>query len=136
MKFTEALRLGSLLCEQTFHVLQDDDGACALGTALLAITGDAHAAVWPKEWMWLGNARMGVDDVPPELAEMVREHARTLGRITDTMSVADAVVRLNDHLRWSRERIADWLEPLEERYRSSAPEESGILAPSWASGVA
>lgn len=104
MKFSEAIRLGAMLGRQGFYAMFGADGAsCALGAAALAVWGredrgdQDYFAIWP----WLNRCAMcpacvAKDSfhVPVPVMEIVARH-------------------LNDAHRWTRERIADWVESLE-----------------------
>ena len=89
-ELAEAIRRGSLLYPQAFHRCYDRDlagkiiGSCALGAA--------------RDGGW------GRHELLPDQPEM---NCPVCGR-----RGADKVQHLNDDHRWTRERIADWLDTL------------------------
>ncbi len=98
MRVHEAMRLGAMLDGQAFYQLQDRDGnTCAMGAALKAATGKA---TWTDKALAFS-------------AWMVREPA-VCPACTFTDDVMNTVVHLNNHHHWTREQIADWLQPIEE----------------------
>lgn len=98
MRLSTATRDGSKLCGQAFGKLEDQQGnRCALGAAFYVRTRRAYYSY------------MSANETFPILAQL---RGLTMGR---------AVAKLNDELRWSRQRIADWVEHLENHY--SIPED-------------
>ncbi len=117
MKLSVAIRKGiELDGEQCYHNYAefDKDGkvirCCALGAAAIGLKGLGHfepcheqafsSALLPL----LGNS-IPKSDVPKEFLD----HR---GTKRDSFVVDDVVVTLNDSLKWTRERIADWLESI------------------------
>ncbi len=117
MRLSEAIRLGAMLRpRQAFWTLYepDIDATCALGAAADAIgildttTSNAFIvrATAPQEWRGVATRLVdcpvceGPFDPPPAFGY----------RACDVQS---AIVHLNNDHRWSRERIADWVETLE-----------------------
>jgi hypothetical protein len=101
LRLSEAIRLGAMLRPQTFRTLLTDDGACALGAALLAVGARQDEAV-----------RSAVDRWP--WACIVSADCPQCGR---SHTVFRVITHLNDRHRWTRERIARWIagiEPTEE----------------------
>lgn len=114
MKLSEAMRLGSTLLPQGFGLFRDHEiTACAMDAAFIA-TGDrkkyGNSANWPDSW-----AAVCRRNVPcPECGY------RASGPLP---LVAIIACHLNDGHRWSRERIADFVETLElELEMNAAPE--------------
>ena len=118
MKLSEAIRLGAMLKPQAFGALSSTDqtGTCAMGAAIQAIgspmralrdgeastngrrsTGTPLVADVPQDWQNTYDAK---DPVCPECAGI-------------KVNVLAAITHLNDTHRWTRERIADWVETLE-----------------------
>jgi hypothetical protein len=95
MKLSEAIRLGSMMKPQAFGATRDGDGSCALGTALDAVgMTAAHYTDVMREW--------------PHTMDIVSNpvHGRQ-------MMLMSAIRELNDCERWTRERIADFVESIE-----------------------
>lgn len=131
MKLSEAIRLGSMMKPQIYGEISSGQGTCALGAAIEA------AGLTPE----------------PAVPGIVTGS----GRITETAKAGDIIIHtpeawhaffhgyhpcpacrvssygmraighLNDEHRWTRERIADWVETIENR----GPEEQtkDILEP-------
>jgi len=94
----EAIRKGcKVRPRQTFrHLRSGTDGACALGAV-------AAARKLPFRWNALYNAF-------PVLETTVKVRAATHQCQFDDPNLFEAIVCLNDHMKLSREEIADWLE--------------------------
>lgn len=112
MKLSEAIRLGAAMKPQAFDAYFDNGGTCALGAAGDAL-GDVHLDdnipnTWPKEWSATEEriAKAGC----PECGE--------------TKGVSRIVPHLNDYHRWTRERIADFVELHEGLPQPSEPIEA------------
>lgn len=104
MKLSEAIRLGSMLGPQTFHQLHRANATCARGAALLAIGIKDWAEndeVAHTEWPILFEMR-------PEL-----KSCEICGKEYVAELLVFAITHLNDQHRWTRERIADWVEQIE-----------------------
>lgn len=122
LRLSEAIRLGAMLRPQGFGHLFSHGKSCALGAAKEAIGMKGKrgkSTAWkmgqtfdfPAYWPWL---RMAV-------THPVKEYQCG----PDCRHASDAfwvVMHLNDHLRWSRERIADWVESVEPKEESVACE--------------
>jgi hypothetical protein len=97
-RLSDAIRLGATFRPQCIGHLFRDGKSCALGAAYEAvnnsITGPRKANVLMRRF--------------PALKEKVR-HPLTSG-ITDKLVCV--IPSLNDAHRWTRERIADWLESI------------------------
>ncbi len=97
MKLSDAIQLGAMITSQAFRALFKDDGACALGAALLAV------GVSPKE------ARCSVRKLWPwALAVNADCPSCGLPRL-----VCQIIVHLNDDHRWTREKIGAWVAGIE-----------------------
>ncbi len=119
MKLSEAMRLGAMLKPQGFGAMINVwGGTCALGAVADAV---GQELVWPPAWcpildvLWLRTRypildMFAIDPVIP-------------GAYSGRLSLADVIVRLNDDHRWTRERIADWIEANFESTPSAAPEQ-------------
>lgn len=103
MRLSEAIRLGALLGPQAFRVVRDLDGAtCAFGAASDAAglqfdVMDPYAMVDALTEAW------------PWLVKRLRCPACRRRRVGGAV-ISDC---LNDHHRWTRERIADWVATVE-----------------------
>lgn len=109
MKLSEAIKLGSLLRGQAFceyMTLIQPVRSCALGAALEAMGRD-KAALPSKEaariWSWAADVGHPTN-CPVCLPEFKIQHG---------CSVLSMITHLNDKHRWTRERIADWVESIE-----------------------
>ncbi len=97
MRLSDAIQLGAMITSQAFRALFQDDGACALGAALLAV------GVSPKE------ARCSVRKLWPwALAVNADCPSCGLSRL-----VCQIIVHLNDDHRWTREKIGAWVAGIE-----------------------
>jgi hypothetical protein len=99
LKLSEALRLGSLTTKQGFNRLQGPapDEFCAIGTIVHVLGMDDVSGQIPARrhtQLHLGVSA-ACDCVRPSV------HPSTVWYVTE---------HLNDFHRWTREKIADWLE--------------------------
>jgi hypothetical protein len=113
MKLSEAIRLGAMMMPQAFRTLLSDDGACALGAALLAVGARPEEAVRSalNRWPW---------------ASTVSADCPRCGR---SRTVFRVVTHLNDRHRWTREQIAEWvagIEPTDVFWRPYWREDEGM----------
>jgi hypothetical protein len=110
MKLSEAIRLGAMLKPQAFRALITDEGACALGAALLAVQAAAERGGRSvlERWPWVVTISA---DCP------------SCGRSRPVFGV---VTHLNDDHRWTREQIASWVARIEPAEAALA-ELSGAL---------
>lgn len=107
MRLSEAIRLGAMMRpNQAFYNLYDvdDEATCALGAAAEALgildteaIGGGYTAKAPVEW----KAFVLQTVQCPECHYSIDK-------------VDACIVHLNNEHRWSRERIADWVEALEK----------------------
>lgn len=101
---SEAIRLGCLLAPVQVFIAESDGsgGACAMGAMRLGFGGHDNG--------------ISVSDTPAFVAAKCAAKARfgpdKFGPCPDCGRAATDVPHLNDDHRWSRERIADWLEGL------------------------
>ncbi len=107
MRFSEAIRIGARRRPQVrFHWFKNGE-SCALGAALEGLTGmpninaDENPVAVAYPWAWRG--------------------AMTTCPVCHRCcyNVAVTITHLNDYHNWSREAIADWLEPIEKEYECS-----------------
>lgn len=127
MKLSEAIRLGSMMKPQGFGdfyitpiwksngplglEIPLHEASCALGAALDAT--DTDDSDYPDAWNPLVDFRRQC----PQCS-------------TYQEIVWDVIVHLNDDHRWTRERIADWVEQIEieqERREQSERQQTDIL---------
>lgn len=107
MKMYEAMRLGSMMWEQAFGVGWSLDGKrCAVVTATSAACVDRFPVYSLKVPCPLGCSHA----IP---SYFIGEESQP------TAHVNQVCAHLNDKHRWTREKIADWLEPIEEKFLSS-----------------
>jgi len=104
-KLSEAIRLGSILKPQGFGDRRDrEDGgatACAFDAARDA----------------LGNQTGAIEDIFPELKSFPLECPECQHRYSSPASVISMC--LNDYHKWSRQRIADWVEEQERKLETA-----------------
>lgn len=117
MRLSEAMRLGTMMREkQAFYTLFDPhkNATCALGAAAEAIgildttqfNNYIPGARAPREWQRLDEvtARCPACDFSDDVQE--------------------CIFHLNNHHRWTRERIADWVEVQEQRIESALSDDA------------
>ncbi|HXJ11752.1 MAG TPA: hypothetical protein VNH19_05710 [Candidatus Limnocylindrales bacterium] len=108
MKLSEAIRLGAMLRPQGFHnyFYHDGSGSCALGSAAEA-AGLFNADNFEEHV----NKSQTLTSAFPLLPQFVpHPHSAFRGR---RMSLDTIVPCLNDN-GWTRERIADWVQTIED----------------------
>lgn len=114
MKLSEAIKLGSMWNQQAFDCLIDGHGnTCAQGAALVAhgLTQNEIAELRPNPDVWRKRV--------PELLEQI--WVTTTHPVTgERMTVATVIISLNNQHRWSRIRIADWVETVEAEHPQPA----------------
>lgn len=112
MKLSEAMRLGAMLKPQTFGWFTDAaGGTCAMGAAT-----DAAGGHCLQEWSAV--LRVSVATCPA-CGVTVRT-----GR--GTYAGGALIVHLNDNHRWTRERIADWVETVEREREAQLPTDAQV----------
>ena len=100
MKLSEALRIGSMNTVQAHGTWSKTSGKggtalmCAISTAWYALTGDDRGAAGSELNLLLSTVTV---------TNPVTHQAAPLGAV---------IVHLNDSHKWSRAKIADWLEGL------------------------
>jgi hypothetical protein len=101
MRLSEAIRLGAIMKPQAFGMIFDGIGTCAIGAAKDAV---GELDVSPA---WFGIAE--VFERHPEW------HYGILRCPVSGCSHIEGVIaaHLNDYHRWTRERIADFIEQIE-----------------------
>ena len=104
MRLSEAIRLGATMKPQSFGVEQGDGGSCARGAA-----ADAIGVTDWFETPWLKWATLECQTTCPVCDKP--------GHLAGTIAYC-----LNDSHRWTRERIADWVE-LHEGLPAEQPQE-------------
>jgi hypothetical protein len=101
MRLSTAIREGAKLKPQAFGANYRDGGTCAWGAALNyegVMDAQGHVDIF-RHSSFLDDSSRNKDC--PECGKSVVE--------TDLITIA----HLNDHHRWSRQRIADWVEQIE-----------------------
>lgn len=114
MKLSEAILKGSQIRPQGFdnYFVKWPDGtvrSCALGAAYEAITGSSQVPdfdfieKWPDE----------------EAVKIATKNVSTNGvcgceMVSRVLPVANLVSHLNDHHKWTREKIAEWVSTVEK----------------------
>ena len=101
MKLYEAIRLGSMLHPQGFGVGRRYVGGVVTKTCAL---GAAMEALGNTEYNNLCKDLMSKKSMPCPIHSYNEFE----------YNICSIVVHLNDHHRWTRPQIADWLEPIEE----------------------
>lgn len=99
MKLSEAIRLGSMLNPQGYFGFKNGitGATCAMGAAFDA-----------------AGITIG-DDIFTALRQFPLSLKSIIGPFGSVMSVACHIYELNDEHKWSRERIAAWVETIELR---------------------
>lgn len=138
MKLSEAIRLGSMIHPQGFgayakehnteflgHVVTTEIHTCAYGAGLIA-SGEEVAAL-------LSNDTDALSPVPEEWVLFVESvvfcpephcvHRGDGDQMIFHLNGDQMIFHLNDEHRWSRERIADWVEQMETALSPVAVEE-------------
>lgn len=108
MQLHEAMRLGAVLGPQVFGKLwnenSDDGSSCAIGSVLRSIGADKwkiSSGIYPKGFTELVETF-------PVLITMV---THPFGGHADKLW--DIIIELNNYHMWSRERIAVWVQTIE-----------------------
>jgi hypothetical protein len=127
MKLSEAMRLGAMISPQSRAGIQETrDGVrhtCALGAAL-----EASGALKPTPTTGPGLNHRGSAtsdfgyNVCPEwyhLLESYQLHPEFL--IKSKVQLVRIISSLNDRYGWTRERIADWVETIENQQEQANP---------------
>lgn len=116
MRLSEAIRLGAMLKPQAFGTWYDGEGTCATGAALEAM------GFLDTNLLSAFPSRDEEEKVFSAYAASVafREHNAILKNkkcacleCGSVAFVGAMIVHLNNKHRWTRERIADWVETIE-----------------------
>jgi hypothetical protein len=126
MKLSEAIRLGSMMRPQAFGWIFDLDGiaTCAWGAGLEAAgirikAGQSNRYNTPVEWRGLVNKRVRC---PAKHTKCDFCHWGELCvECANSQSLALTIEHLNDDHKWTRERIADFVEQIENQQQQSIP---------------
>ena len=106
LKLSEAIRLGAMWRPQAFGVLTDGVGTCAIGAATEAMGLPLDDEMPnPREW---------------DFVLKIRACPVCITHDPDRLNV---VAHLNDDHRWTRERIADWVETIEAQHEQPVAEQ-------------
>lgn len=122
MMLHEAMRLGALLQPQIKGAFMTRNGTCAWGATFQAVgyTADslrAESDVLP-EWEKLTlHASASIPHIL-KLSKKI-ENYPDVG-IHEDGFISEIIVDLNDTCGWTREQIADWLQPIEEAFLHDA----------------
>lgn len=104
MKLSEAIRLGAMLKPQGYGDASSSalaPATCAMGAAAQAVGNEVDSyQLFYKEWPFTYKLCV----------------ACPASDIDRTQCVLSQVHRLNDHYRWTRERIADWVATIEAQH--------------------
>lgn len=123
MKLSEAIRLGSMLKPQAFGMISHDGGTCAIGAAYDAVGIDIFHL---RDSLPIAERAMVVYGKLPML--QTASECPVCGYL---LEVGFVLTHLNDHHRWTREQIADWVETVELAVteRSAEPEAVAAVDP-------
>lgn len=111
MKLSEAIRLGAMLKPQGFGMLFDGEGTCANGAAL-----DACGLLAEIGTHILKN-RFPIVEVQAERCFVCEKY---MAKLAFSTTLGGLVAHLNDDHKWTRERIADWVESQEALAEASS----------------
>ena len=99
LRLSEAIRLGSMLRPQIFGQISNALGSCAFGAAKESIGDRTPEGFWDPERNF------------PVVGLLPRE-CPVCGEV-EKLRASIISEHLNDRHRWTRERIADWVESVE-----------------------
>ncbi len=116
MRLSDAIRLGALLKPQGFDDFQGEGVSCAIGAAFDAV-GLSEAR--QRTLTTTDLTRMFSVTNKPAVCPC---NAWAFCHIVSIASVFDVAIHLNDHHRWTREAIADWVETQESPVSPSTSE--------------
>jgi hypothetical protein len=117
MKLSEAIRLGSMNGPQVFGRLGDfSGGTCAQGAAVLAI------GLMPDAFKGISIQARFIDAFPVSVIPVRCPECETRNVAGNVMA------HLNNDHKWTRERIADWVETIERAHEPHDPacDSSGV----------
>lgn len=121
MRLSEAIRLGAVLRPQAFgSFLNVSDGStCAAGAAMEAIgeLKDGNISEADIKKYFPATGWLVADPYPEDAGEPAEP-------------LIDVIFHMNDGWRWTREKIADWVERLENERTGNerAPDRTGVPA--------
>jgi hypothetical protein len=136
LRIAEAMRRGALLKPQHLGPGLADPGETRSCAMLAAIEGAGYGKIPPHPGMWVTDGRgPGHPAGPGTVVYETPEPWRILlslpvrcpvggcswldiARPHRSAHLIEAITHLNDHHRWSREAIADWIEPIENAYHA------------------
>lgn len=120
MKLSEAIRKGAELRPQAFGQYFEEGTSCALGAAAEALDEEIHQALVSDTYPEIGRTGDVLHAQFPTLftRTISTSEMQTIVHVEDwpeysllyKRSLWTIIPYLNDTLRWSREKIADWLE--------------------------
>jgi hypothetical protein len=118
MRLSEAIRLGAAISPQTAGRFFEKGKSCALGSAALAIgikeTNDVDQCVAVMYALRIAFPVLSNTNVPcPACAHLLA-------------NLSSAVAHLNDNHSWTREKIADYVEFIENAQQETAPVEEPV----------
>jgi hypothetical protein len=138
MKFSEAIRLGSLLRPQSYGSIYDGKYSCALG-ALMEGAGIALKATKRGNCTRHIQKQLHVDFFNTKCGRAARQNpayrteaSKTCPACSEVISVNGAgekctpnitsvIIHLNNEHMWTRERIADWVQSIEDAHDTTIP---------------
>lgn len=124
MKLSEAIRLGAMLKPQAFGEVNSSKGTCALGAAFEAAGlpiqyGAAVGGLNTRSH--LGPAMCHVI-VPQAWFDLLEQQVVTCPECSFNNAISEVIPHLNDHHKWTRERIADWVATIEAQQEQQQAE--------------
>lgn len=126
MKLSEAIRLGSMVWPQGFDGWMDGEERCALAGAADA---SGCAGEFDLRFSRVGVPYSKLTELFPLLAvKLPYPMAHVNGGVL-MLKVESIIVHLNDQKRWTRERIADWVEGVEAAQDSAPPASLAAVDP-------
>lgn len=125
MRLSEAIRLGAMIRPQAYGTYFDGAGTCANGAALEALgILDVKSYANTYECQYRLVKAFQKTDVYAGFRK-IYHHMKACPECGATFSEfgrVDAIVHLNNDHRWTRERIADWVESIETAQETPATE--------------
>lgn len=101
IKLSDAIRLGATFRGQCFGVFYENKKSCVIGAAMEALGLREHQYEYLEERF-------------PIMHKMVKPPDELRISRGVLFPLASVLWRLNDRLRWTREKIADWVEEQEK----------------------
>lgn len=129
MKLSEAIRLGAMMKPQGIGGRMDGETRCALAGAsdALGIEARRHLSCVPRVDYEALRARYPILDAPVE-AMPVSDNSGY------GWTLLSAIWALNDNYEWTRERIADWVQSIEDGLSPAAGEATKVESESVSVG--